>query len=258
MGNLGEVIETLLVTALPGLFGGAPPPVGLSIHADAFEVDPLSADQLASEPRPDDRTDEFPFDPADPPAPFTLTQPPYLGPRRVRLTTALGDRIPLQENEVLWDETDPRVFSLDLRPSRDLSGVDGVQVLYGVTAMFTMLNVNQTLTVQMQSTQAAQLAQAEALAIGVIELNRQEVVDAAAVTYSGGDYSAAVTVKSLKLLQGSSPGVDERHLTYHAEIELKATRALAVDEGKPITRIRTPGRPLDPDRAVDVYIQVDA
>ena len=84
-----------------------------------FGVDPNSADAIASEPRPDDQLDQFPFNPAgiifDPADPgydpgalprFTLSKPPYPGPRRVRLLTGAGDRIPLRESEVVWDEVD--------------------------------------------------------------------------------------------------------------------------------------------------------
>ena len=109
-GNLDEALEELIVEALPGLFGGASPAVELEISSDLFEIDPASTDAAASEPRPDDRTDEFPFDPDNPAGPYTLSQPPYPGPRRVRLATDSGDRVALRESEVIWDEIDPRVF----------------------------------------------------------------------------------------------------------------------------------------------------
>ena len=46
--------------------------------------------------------------------------------------------------------------------------------------------------------------------------------------------------------------------TYQVEVELKTTRALRSDEGRPIAQIRTPGRPADPARRVDIEIGVDA
>lgn len=257
-GNLDEAIETLLESALPALFGGGAPPVSLAVVSDVFEVDPQSAESLASAPRPDDRTDNFPFDPTDPPPFFTLTQPPYPGPRRVRLTTTLGDRIALRADEVIWDETDSRIFSLALRPTHDLTDVDGVQVLYGVTAIFTTIKADQVLTLQLTSTDPTELERAEALALGVIELNRQTLIDNSPTTYQDGDYGATVTAKSLKLVEGTSPSATQRHLTYHAEIEVKATRALGEDEGEPIVQIRTAGRPVDPDRPIDIQIDVDA
>ncbi len=257
-GNLDGAIKTLLQTALPDLFGGEPPAVVLTVSSALFEVDPHSAEGVVGEPRPDDRRDDFWFDPDAPPDSFTLTQPPYPGPRRVYLVTETGDRIPLRPGEVAWDEVDSRVFALDLRPTHDLSAVNGVQVLYGVTAVFGTLKADQTLSLQLESDDAGQLAQAEALAIGVIELNKQALVDQATVTYEVGDYGATVAAKSLKLLQGAAPAPNQRRLTYHAEIELKATRALRDDEGQPIARIRTPGRPLDPERRIDVHIDVQA
>ena len=60
------------------------------------------------------------------------------------------------------------------------------------------------------------------------------------------------------LVVESSPEADKRMFTYQAEVELKVRRALADGEGEPITRIRTPGRPLDPDRPVDINFDVEA
>ena len=231
-GNLDEALKTLITEALPGLLGGTPPAVELDSSSDLFEVDPESAHAAASEPRPDDRTDEFPFDPDNPAGPYTLSQPPYPGPRRVRLTTEGGDRIPLRESEVIWDEVDPRVFMLDLRPTRYLSGAIGVLVLYGVTAVYTKIKAQQTLSLGLASSDADQLEQAEALVLAVMALNRQRLIDESRATYEDGDYGA--------------------------EVEVKATRALREDEGLPIVRIRSPGRPLDPDRSIDIHIEVGA
>ena len=63
-GNLDEAIAALLKDALPGLLGGAQPPVTLSVQSDTFATDPNAADALASEARPDDFSDQFAFDPA--------------------------------------------------------------------------------------------------------------------------------------------------------------------------------------------------
>ena len=257
-GRLDEALRDLLADALADLFGGDAPAVATATADARFEVDPHSADGMASAPRPDDRVDDFAFDPADPPEAFTLSQPPYPGPRRVRLTTEAGDRLPLRDDEVVWDEADARVFTLAPSPRRDLTGVTGVQVLYGVTSVFTTVKAYRTFALELRSGDAAVLAQAEALAVGVVQLNRQALLDAAGRTYAGGDYEAAVTVQSLRLVDGSAPAADVRRLTYRAEVELKVTRALREDEGAPITRIRTTGRPLDPGRPVDVHIDVDA
>jgi hypothetical protein len=53
-------------------------------------------------------------------------------------------------------------------------------------------------------------------------------------------------------------GEGARLLLVRAELELKASRALREDEGMPIERILTPGRPPDPDRPIDVHIDVEA
>jgi hypothetical protein len=275
-GNLDEAIATLLKDALPGLLGGAQPPVTLAVQSETFATDPNAGDALASEPRPDDFSDQFAFDPAgivfDPKDPaydpaalprFTLSKPPYPGPRRVRLVTGTGDRIALGEREVIWDEVDGRRFTLAPAHTRDLAGVAAVQVLYGVIAVFTVVKFSQVLSVVLEAPEsaAAQLERCEALATGVIELNRQALLDASAATYDDGDYGARVKTNSFKLLEGGRPGGDpganQRRLVYTAEVELKITRALHDDEGRPIVRIRTPGRPVDPQRPVDIEVGVE-
>jgi hypothetical protein len=270
-GNLDEAIKTLLTTALPGVLGGETPPVTLAIQSDRFVVDPHSAEGMASEPRSDDQVDHFAFNPAgivfDPNAPnydplklpkFTLTKPPYPGPRRVRLCTAAGDRISVREREVLWDEMDARIFTLALSPNRDLTDVNGIEVLYGVISVFTTLKANQTIAIQLQAVGAGQLEQAEALVIGIVELNKGTLIDNSVASYDEGDYRTSVKAKSLTLIEGNRSTGNQRVLTYQIEIELKTTRALRSDEGRPIVRIRTPGRPLDPERPVDIEIGVDA
>ena len=258
IGNLDTAIKTLLTSTLPGLMGGVTPAVSLTVSSAEFTLDPQSAESAISDARPDDRLDSFAFNPAAPPASFTLTQPPYPGPRRVRLFTSQGDRINLQSSEVIWNANDDKVFSLSLRPIHDLSLVNSVQVLYSITAIFTTLKVNHTLTLQLQCSDAPKLAQAEALALGVLELNRQSVIDLSQQNASDGDYSSIVSIKSFKFVSGASPSSSTRLFTFQAEIELKARRALEAGEGTPIQHIRTPGRPLDPNRPVDVNIEIDA
>src|SRR5215210_3238551 len=118
IGHLPTALRTLLTDALPGLFGG-PNPVVLTVGGGVLALDPRDVDATAGEPRPEDRTDTLPFDPADPAGPYTLTQPPYPGPRRVSLVTGTGDSVPLRASEVVWDRTDARNFSLALLPRRD-------------------------------------------------------------------------------------------------------------------------------------------
>jgi len=110
----------------------------------------------------------------------------------------------------------------------------------------------------LQATDAAPLEEAEALVTSVIALNRQHLIENASETFEDGDYGAQVEIKNLKLQKGTSPAPNQRLLTLQAEIELKAMRALRDDEGKPIERIRTPGRPVHPERKVDIEIEVEA
>lgn len=259
-GNLDEAIRTLLESELPALFGGAAPPVSLSIDSLRFTVDKHSAEGSVSEARPDDRHDTFAFDPNLPPVSFSLTQPPYPGPKRIWLTTDAGDRIVLKEKEVLWDPEDSRIFSLALEPHRDLSGVTGLRVLYAVIAVFTTFKAEQVISVRMQGADAQQVERAEALASGVIQLNLSELTGQSAATYEAGDYSVTVAAKSLRIVEGNSQVVNGelvREILYGAEIELKANRALHEDEGAVITRIITESRPIDPNRVIDVHIGVD-
>jgi hypothetical protein len=256
-GNLAEVLDALLGAALPRVFGDQNA-VTVTIASDLFEMDAGSGDAMASEPRAEDRTDTLPFDPANPAGPYELTQPPYPGPRKVSLVSRDGDRIPLRDTEVVVDEAASRRFTLALRPNRDEGDITGVMVLYAVTAVFTRVTLVETLNVQLESQDPAKLREAEALAIAVIELNRTHFTDAARVTFEDGDYGADVHVKGVTLLRGTAPSATERLLALRAEIELRARRALRDDEGRPITSIRSPGRPPGSDRRVDIDVELNA
>src|SRR5215207_899454 len=256
-GGLPDALETLLTTSLPGLFGGGA--VGLSVGGGLLEIDQeQSADATASEPRPDDFVDDLEFDPDDPAGPYTLTQPPYPGPRRVWLITDSDARMPLRPEEVVWDRTDARSFSLALRPQRDVSAVTAIRVLYGVTAVYTKIKALQTLDVRLETSDAGLLERAESLVVAVIQLNRQRLADEARASYEDGDYGAIVEIKNVGLVRGTGPEDDTPLLLLRAELELKASRALGEDEGTPIERILTQGRPVNPDRPIDVHIDVEA
>jgi len=255
--RLNEAVKVLLAESLPSLFGGDDPAVKVGTTDNRFTLDASSAEAIASEPRPDDRADELAFDPDNPAGPYQLAVVPEPGPRRVRLTTKLKDRITLREDEVAWDGADPRLFTLQLRQGRDLADVTGVQVLYSVTAVYLKLKIAHTFSLLLESTSAQKVQQAESLAVAVIALNRQRLLDEGAYEFEEGDYGVAATVKSLKLVEGTA-SPKKRTLDFNAEIELKATRAMSEDEGRPILRIRTEGLPADPGRPVDIRIDVEA
>lgn len=257
-GDLAAALRDLLTQALPDLLGGTPPAVDLIITPGAYDVDPASGDAVAGEPRADDRTDRLPFDPANADGPYDLTQSPYPGPRIVRLLTAAGDRLALRPEEVVWDAAEPRRFTLAPRPDRDLSLVSEVLVLYSVAAVFTTIKTADVVLIDLQSADDGALAQAEALVFAVLALNRPALADAARASYAGGDYGAVAEVKDISVLTGASPAIDTRRLTLLANCTLKATRTLGADVGQPIRRIVTPGRPLDPDRPVDIQIEVES
>ncbi len=257
LSSLETALQNLIESALPDLFGGENAPVSWNIANRQFQVDKNSLEPAAGEPRTDDRVDSLLFNAATPAGPYTLTQPPSPGPRRISLVTGSGDRIPLREEEVVWNSTAPREFTLALRPSRDVTGITNVRALYGVTAIFTRIKALYTFTVQMEADSNAQLNQAESLVIAVLVLNRESLLAAAQASFTDGNYSSAVVVENLHLTQGVRTA-QSTTLTLSAAIELKASRALEADEGRPITKIRTPGRPLDPNRPVDIFIEVDA
>jgi hypothetical protein len=258
VGRLDESLRQLLIDSLPTLFGGATPPVQMTTVDELFVVDPQSAEAEAGNPRVDDQADQLPFDPAAPAGPYTLTKPPLPGPRRYRLTSALGDRVPLTDSEVLLSPDDSRVFRLQPRPDRELGGFNGLQVLYGVAAVFVRLKGTLTFKAQLQSSDAARLEQAEALAVAAVALNRRALVERSPQSFSDADYSATVWLDSLVLDRTTAPSASIRLLHYTGGVMVKVTRALGADEGRPIVRIRTPGEPIDPDRPVAIRIGVDA
>ena len=125
-------------------------------------------------------------------------------------------------------------------------------------AVFVTVRGAQNLSIELQCSDALKLSQAEALVTAVIDLNRTPLAAAGAVTFAEGDYTAQITLKNLKLLSASTPAANTRALQGSVDVEMKATRALRADEGKPIRRIRTPGAPVGDVRPVDIIIGIDA
>jgi hypothetical protein len=260
--ELDVALKALLVDALPALFGGTSPKVRLTVVSDTVVLDPRSAEATASAPRPTDQLDSLSFDPAHPAGPYQLTRHPYPGPRHVRLRGGGGAVLTLELHEVVWDPVDSRTFTLGLRPGRDVSAVTTVEALYGVTAVFSALKATRRLGVALEGAggDTSRLREAEALATAVVELNRDRLAQDAATRYQGGDYASSARVDRLRLLEatGPTPSSTARVLTFEAELALRVDRALRDDEGTPIEHIRTPGRPHDPDRKIDIAIEIEA
>lgn len=254
MASLAAAVRALLAASLPGLFGGADPAVALREAEEMLLLDPAAADGAAGAPAVEDRRDRFTLA-AAPAGPYTLTQPPYPGPRRVRLTTDVGDRTPLRDDEVLWDADVPGRFRLAPRSTRDLAPYSGVEVLYGVVAVFTRVRAVRTLTLELTADDEALLGRAEALALAVLALNREALIAAARELHEDGAYAAEVAVKELATPRAERAGGRLR-LTMRAELELTLRRALGADEGRPIRRIAGPG--ADPARPVDPLVDVEA
>jgi len=257
IGNLDEALRTLLVESLPALFGGGSPPVALSLVADEFSLDPRTADVEAGEPRVDNQVDELAFDPNAPAGPYQLSKSFNLGPRRMYLTSVLGDRVALGKDEVLEIANDPQSFRLAPKPSRILTQFSGVRVLYGVTAVFVQVRISQAFGVRLTCSDMATLERAEALTLAVLELERRRLVDEAQATFADGRYAARVAIEALKLGKGAAPSATSRQLNFIAEVALKASRALSNDEGLPIRRIVSPNRAGSP-AAVDIDPGVEA
>jgi hypothetical protein len=245
-GNLGNAITELLAQELPHLFAGDPPLVTMAFLPGTFEIDPPSLDSQVSEPRPDDRVDDLPFNSENPAGPYTLTQPRLPGPLHVCLTTLAGDCIPLASNEVIVDPGDPRIFELALRPQRDLAGVTGVQAAYSVVAVYANIAYQLDCALDLFCTDPAALTEAEDMAIAVLVLNQRQIIIDGSMTEEEGDYGATITVVKLNIHKGDAGSPGQRTLHFHAEMVMKAMRALAPDEGKRILRIVTvPGDKID-------------
>jgi hypothetical protein len=255
IGSFATALQALLVDSLPGVFGGKTPAVSLSVANETVDIDLHSAEATAGEPRPDDQTDDLTFKPKKPGGPYQLSQTPLPDPRRVRLITKDGARVALRPEEIAWDPTDPRAFSLILRPERDLSEIATVQVLYSMVSVFTTLSAVQSLDLELKGSD--RLNDAAALAIAVIQLTRQALVDKANADYQDGAYGAAVKVKSFGLIKAAQSAPDACILSFASKVDIRATRTLAETEGTPIERIVTPGQSPDSKRRIDIRVDLD-
>jgi hypothetical protein len=258
--SLRTALDDLLRARLPGVLGGASPAVSLAVVRAALTIEALPHGAADAEPQSHDGFDLLPLNTTTPAGPYTLTQPPAAGPRRVWLQGDL-DRITLQAGDVSWDGTDPRQFTLDLT-GRNLTGLTHIRVRYSVIAVRTALQAVQVVRIVLSATDAGALESAEALVLAVLTLELAAVSDASAAEYVDGDYSATITADEIELSGSPMPPLnsdeDERVVEVRARLRFQVGRALHDDEGQPIERVSTPGQPIRPGHAVDVRIDVDA
>lgn len=258
--SLRTALDELLRARLPGLLGGASPAVSLAVERAALTVEALPRGAADAEPQSHDGFDLLPLNATTPASPYTLTQPPAAGPRRIWLQGDVG-RITLQDSEVSWDGTDPRQFTLDLT-GRDLTGLTHVGVRYSVIAVRTTLQAVQVVRIVLSAADAGALEGAEALVLAVLTLELAAVSDASAAEYVDGDYSANVTTEEIELSGSPTAPVvseeDERVVEVKTRLRFEVGRALHDDEGQPIERVSTPEQPIRPGHAVDIRIDVDA
>ena len=253
---LETAIVDLLKSALPALFTGAGAATA-SFPLNTWDFDPLSADPVAGQPGPEDAVDELPFNAAAPAGPYTLTRPPYPGPKRVYLHSAAGELVALGNTELVWNPANPAAFSLAPRPGRELSGFAHLQVLYGVVAAATRFKTKHKLALEIGGSTAAAAEQALALALAVLVLNRDTLMAQASSAWNSGNYQAKEVVKGLKFSSGSAAAPTSRSLLFEAEVELRVERLLGPDEGKPIRQILSPGK-TPGSKSVDIDPAVQA
>lgn len=246
---LQTAITALLGDSLPALFAGDGG-VQTSYGVDSWTFDPNSADPVAGEPGPEDVVDLLPFDPLAPTGPYTLTRSPYAGPKRVYLRSPAGDLSPLSASELSWDPADATAFSVLPRPGRELEGFNQLEVHYGVVAAGSQLKLLHQATLSLAAADEDTASQVAALALAVLLLNRDALRQQGGFAFNGGSYQAIGSFKKLGFVAGTVSGtVATVNLT--AELDLRVERLLGEDEGLPIARILSPGRPAS-GRKVDI------
>lgn len=238
---LQSAIAALLETSLPEIFGGATPAT-VMFPEGIWHFDPLSADPVAGEPGPEDARDLLPFDAAAPTGPHTLTRTPYPGPKRIYLRAASGDRLVLSNAEINWDDNDPRVFTLTPRADRVLVDFNQLEVLYGVIGAATQVKTLHKFVLEISASDGPGTETAFALALSVLTLHRTALMEQGGASWTSGGYQAQSSIKELKLSAGAIPSATTRQLEMAVQVDLRLQRLLAVDEGKPIERILSPGQ----------------
>lgn len=239
--KLQAAVADLLTKAFPALFTGVGAvAIGFTQHVWTFDA--ASADPVAGEPGPEDAIDKLPFNPLAPTGPYSLTRPPYPGPRRVYLGSAAGDSAPLLPTELVWNAAVPTQFKLQARPGRELAGFDHLQVQYGVVAAGTRLKTLHQVSLTLTAANPNKAEQALVLALAALALNREALRTQASFAFTSQAYQAQGGLKSLSFASGATASPAVKRLVLNAEVDLRVQRLLGADEGKPITHILSPGK----------------
>jgi hypothetical protein len=250
---LHNAIVSLLDTSLPALFTGTGA-VQVSFGVDNWSFDPLSVDPVAGEPGPQDAVDLLPFDPTAPQGPYTLTRPPYPGPRRVYLRSAAGDLVAVSESELSWSSTAPS-FTFQPRPGRGLTGFNQLEILYGIVAAGSSLKLLHQGSLILGAADEAGATQALSLVIAAVALSRDTLRQQAAFNYNSGSFQTAGILKTLSFAGGTAIG-STATLNFTAEVDLAVQRLLGDTEGKPIEHIVSEGRTVGTKRVdIDPIVQ---
>jgi hypothetical protein len=252
---LENAIVALLKNAFPALFTGTTPAT-VTFPNDTWDFDPLSADPVAGEPGPEDAVDDLAFNPSTPAGPYTLTRPPYPGPKRVYLRSATGDLVALSNTEIIWDPLNAASFTFAPRPGREVSGFDHLEILYGVVAAATRLKTLHKLTLQITAADAGTVEQVLALSLSALALNRDSLMSQSGFSWNSGSYQAQGVVKTFKFSAGAATAAS-RTLSLEVEVDLRVERILGENEGKPIVRILSEGQPVG-TKTVDIEPIVQA
>lgn len=254
--SLQDAIKSLLIGKLPSLFEGETSPAAISFVESSYEVDPLSADATAGEPAPEDASDTFAFNPSSPSGPYTLNNSPYAGPKRVYLCTPENDRYALANEEVTWNNTDPRLFTITPKASRIITGLDHVFVMYGVVSVHSKMKIHGSVTLELTGRDSNGVEKTEALAFAVLTIHRNDLIASARISYSADNYGFSSEVKTFKFIKGLAPSSNSIQIHCYAELEITVRRALEENEGEPIRRIVSPGV-TDNDKKIDIRVGLD-
>jgi hypothetical protein len=148
----------------------------------------------------------------------------------------------LSHPEIAWDSTDPQIFTLAPRPDRLLDGFNQIEVLYSIVAAATQVKTLHKFVVQITAVDANAAETAFALALAVLALHRNTLMEQGSASWVTAGYQTQSIVKELKLSAGATPDAYTRQLNLSVQVDLLLQRLLAEDEGRPIERIFSPGQ----------------